>query len=64
MQLARLINNVYPKVAARVMANACAANPIALVIPCRGVIRMDGELAGDRWRTERKRDLVEKEALA
>jgi methylated-DNA-[protein]-cysteine S-methyltransferase/AraC family transcriptional regulator of adaptative response/methylated-DNA-[protein]-cysteine methyltransferase len=64
MHLARLINNVYPKVAARVVANACAANPIALAVPCHRVIRTDGELAGYRWGIERKRDLIEKEALA
>jgi methylated-DNA-[protein]-cysteine S-methyltransferase/AraC family transcriptional regulator of adaptative response/methylated-DNA-[protein]-cysteine methyltransferase len=64
MHLARLINNVYPKVAARVVANACAANPIALAVPCHRVIRTDGGLAGYRWGIERKRDLIEKEALA
>jgi AraC family transcriptional regulator, regulatory protein of adaptative response / methylated-DNA-[protein]-cysteine methyltransferase len=64
MHLARLINNVYPRVAARVVANACAANPIALAVPCHRVIRTDGELAGYRWGIERKRDLIEKEALA
>jgi AraC family transcriptional regulator, regulatory protein of adaptative response / methylated-DNA-[protein]-cysteine methyltransferase len=64
MHLARLINNVYPKVAARVVANACAANIIALAVPCHRVIRTDGELAGYRWGIERKRDLIEKEALA
>jgi AraC family transcriptional regulator, regulatory protein of adaptative response / methylated-DNA-[protein]-cysteine methyltransferase len=63
MHLARLINNVYPKVAARVVANACAANPIALAVPCHRVIRTDGELAGYRWGIERKRDLIEQEAL-
>ena len=64
MHLARLINNVYPRVAARVVANACAANPIALAVPCHRVIRTDGELAGYRWGIERKRDLIEKEAQA
>jgi AraC family transcriptional regulator of adaptative response/methylated-DNA-[protein]-cysteine methyltransferase len=64
MRLARLINNVYPKVAARVVANACAANPIALAVPCHRVIRTDGELAGYHWGIERKRALIEKEALA
>lgn len=64
MHLARLINNVYPKVAARLVANACAANAIALAVPCHRVIRTDGELAGYRWGIERKRDLIEKEALA
>jgi len=61
MHLARLINNVYPRVAARVVANACAANPIALAVPCHRVIRTDGERAGYRWGIERKRDLIEKE---
>jgi AraC family transcriptional regulator, regulatory protein of adaptative response / methylated-DNA-[protein]-cysteine methyltransferase len=64
MHLARLINNVYPSVAARVMANACAANPIALAVPCHRVIRTDGQLAGYRCGVEHKRDLIEKEALA
>jgi methylated-DNA-[protein]-cysteine S-methyltransferase/AraC family transcriptional regulator of adaptative response/methylated-DNA-[protein]-cysteine methyltransferase len=64
MHLARLINNVYPRVAARVVANACAGNPIALAIPCHRVIRTDGELAGYRWGIERKRDLIAKEAQA
>ena len=64
MQLARLINCVYPRVAARVVANACAANPIALAIPCHRVVRSDGELAGYRWGIERKYQLLEKEARA
>ena len=64
MHLARLINCVYPRVAARVVANACAANPIALAVPCHRVIRADGELAGYRWGIERKRDLLQKEAAA
>jgi len=64
MHLARLINCVYPRVAARVVANACAANPIALAVPCHRVIRADGELAGYRWGIERKRALIEKEAQA
>ena len=64
MHLARLINNVYPRVAARVVANACAANPIALAVPCHRVIRTDGELAGYRWGIARKRDLLQKETEA
>ena len=64
MQVARLINAAYPQVTARIVANACAANPLALVIPCHRVIRADGELAGYRWRLERKRELLEKEAGA
>jgi AraC family transcriptional regulator, regulatory protein of adaptative response / methylated-DNA-[protein]-cysteine methyltransferase len=64
MQLGRLINCVYPSVSARVVANACAANPIALAIPCHRVIRTNGELAGYRWGLMRKRELLEKEAAA
>jgi len=64
MHLARLINNVYPRVAARVVANACAANPIAFAVPCHRVIRKDGELAGYRWGIARKRDLLQKETEA
>jgi O-6-methylguanine DNA methyltransferase len=47
--------------AARVVANACAANPIALAIPCHRVIRSDGDLAGFRWGIERKRELIRRE---
>jgi len=63
MHLARVINNVYPNVAARVVANACAANAIAFAVPCHRVIRTDGELAGYRWGIERRRELIEKEGL-
>jgi len=64
MHLARLINNVYPKVAARVVANACASNPIALAVPCHRITRRDGELAGYRWGLERKRELLARERRA
>jgi methylated-DNA-[protein]-cysteine S-methyltransferase/AraC family transcriptional regulator of adaptative response/methylated-DNA-[protein]-cysteine methyltransferase len=47
-----------------VVANACAANPIALAVPCHRVIRADSELAGNRWGIERKRDLLQKETEA
>jgi O-6-methylguanine DNA methyltransferase len=48
--------------AIRAVANACAANAIALAIPCHRVLRSDGTLAGYRWGMERKRSMVEKEA--
>jgi O-6-methylguanine DNA methyltransferase len=52
-----------PLVSARVVACACAANPIALAIPCHRVVRSDGDLAGYRWGIARKRELIRKEAM-
>ena len=48
----------------RAVAGACAANPIALVIPCHRVVRSDGHLSGFRWGIERKRRLIQNEILS
>ena len=49
--------------AVRAVAHACAANPVAVAIPCHRVVRSDGKLAGYRWGIERKRELLEREAV-
>ncbi|GEC97227.1 hypothetical protein ZRA01_33000 [Zoogloea ramigera] len=48
--------------AVRAVAGACAANPLAVAIPCHRVLRRDGPLAGYRWGEARKRYLLDQEA--
>jgi len=60
-EIARAIGK--PK-AVRAVANACANNRAALVIPCHRVVRGDGDTGGYRWGAERKEKILAKEQAA
>lgn len=59
---AELAERIGQPSAARAVATACAANKIAVAIPCHRVVRADGSLSGYRWGTARKKMLLEREA--
>ena len=50
--------------AVRAVAQACAMNPVALVVPCHRVVRQSGDLGGYRWGVKRKALLLEGERAA
>jgi AraC family transcriptional regulator of adaptative response/methylated-DNA-[protein]-cysteine methyltransferase len=48
----------------RAVVQACAANPLAVAIPCHRAVEASGELVGYRWGLERKRALLAREAMS
>jgi AraC family transcriptional regulator of adaptative response/methylated-DNA-[protein]-cysteine methyltransferase len=61
---ARIAEKISSPKAVRAVAGACAANSIAVAIPCHRVVRSDGNLSGYRWGVERKRSLLERETAS
>lgn len=60
-EVARLIGQ---PAASRAVAQACASNPVALVIPCHRIRKADGAIGGYRWGSERKRALLMHEGVS
>ncbi|SIO60844.1 AraC family transcriptional regulator, regulatory protein of adaptative response / methylated-DNA-[protein]-cysteine methyltransferase [Singulisphaera sp. GP187] len=58
---AEIANQIGQPKAVRAVAQACAANALAVAIPCHRVVRTDGSLSGYRWGVERKSRLLRRE---
>ena len=59
---AEIAQRIGAPTAVRAVAGACAANHLAVAIPCHRVVRSDGSLSGYAWGVERKRVLLDREA--
>ncbi len=59
---ADIANAIGSPKAVRAVAGACAANSLAVAIPCHRVVRSDGQLSGYRWGVAKKRALLDKES--
>ncbi|WP_235971603.1 bifunctional DNA-binding transcriptional regulator/O6-methylguanine-DNA methyltransferase Ada [Azohydromonas caseinilytica] len=64
LSYAELAARVGSPAAVRAVAGACAANVLAVAIPCHRIVRRDGSLSGYRWGVERKQALLAREAAA
>jgi AraC family transcriptional regulator, regulatory protein of adaptative response / methylated-DNA-[protein]-cysteine methyltransferase len=61
---AQLAQRIGAPKAVRAAASSCAANRIAVLVPCHKVLRSDGGLGGYRWGLERKSALLDRERQA
>ncbi len=61
LSYAELAERIGSPKAVRAVAGACAANVLAVAVPCHRIVRNDGSLSGYRWGVERKRTLLEAE---
>ncbi len=59
---AEIAQRIGAPTAVRAVARACAANALAVAVPCHRVVKSDGGLSGYRWGVERKRALLQREA--
>ncbi|WP_255326164.1 bifunctional DNA-binding transcriptional regulator/O6-methylguanine-DNA methyltransferase Ada [Sphingobium sp. EM0848] len=59
---AEIARRIGSPTAVRAVAGACAANNLAVAIPCHRVVRNDGSLSGYAWGVERKRAILDREA--
>lgn len=59
---AQIAERIGSPTAVRAVAQACAANHIAVAIPCHRVVRRNGDISGYRWGVERKRELLQRES--
>ncbi|MFO1466632.1 MAG: methylated-DNA--[protein]-cysteine S-methyltransferase [Steroidobacteraceae bacterium] len=64
MTYAQIARQMRKPRAVRAVAGACAANPLAVLIPCHRVVRADGLPSGYRWGLARKRELLDRESPA
>lgn len=62
LSYAELADRIGDPKAVRAVAGACAANTLAVLVPCHRIVRTDGSLSGYRWGVERKRTLLTREA--
>jgi AraC family transcriptional regulator of adaptative response/methylated-DNA-[protein]-cysteine methyltransferase len=61
---AAIARNLPITVTAQEVGAACAANRLAVVVPCHRVVKSDGSISGYRWGVQRKRRLINMEGVA